>query len=231
MDIQQIASALGLPAAISGILIALVKALSDTRQRKSKESLSDWLAQSSATDPFKGDDRALRALHELQQTLVFERAFGLKAESWLRNELLLFAESQHESMRLHDVLDAGRLVSGLPLEQLGNPKQIKTFKIWSRIAKPSVYFGLGVGYIFFVLNLYLLFHDARQYWRSAGGGLAIFGGMILLGLYNIKNVRRFEIAAAFLGWHSENQRSSVQVQSEHIPSENNHAAQPSAQAD
>ena len=77
-----------------------MKAVSDALQRRSKQSLIDWLAQPLAMEPFKGDDRALRALHELQQLLVFERAFGLKAESGMRNELLLFAESQHESFRL-----------------------------------------------------------------------------------------------------------------------------------
>jgi hypothetical protein len=125
MNIPQIATTLkdlGLPAAISGILIALVKALFDLRQRKSKESLLDWLAQPSATEPFKDDDRALRALHELQQSLVFERAFGLKAESRVRNEILLFAESQHESLRFREALDIksrANLNSGRGLPKAG----------------------------------------------------------------------------------------------------------------
>jgi hypothetical protein len=110
--------------AISVVLLALVKAASDALQRRSKQSLTDWLAQPSAMEPFKGDDRALRALHELQQLLVFERAFALKAESGMRNELLRFAESQHESLRLYEVLDAGRLFSRRGLPQLNSPKQL-----------------------------------------------------------------------------------------------------------
>jgi hypothetical protein len=89
MDIQQLATIikdLGFPAAISVDVTVLVKAFFDVRQRRSKESLLRWLTQASAVEPFKGDERALRALHELQQSLVFERAFGLKAESMLRNE-------------------------------------------------------------------------------------------------------------------------------------------------
>ena len=223
MDIHQIATILkeiGLPAAISGLLIALVKALSDALQRRSKESLSDWLAQPSATDPFKDDDRALRALHELQQSLVFERAFGLKAESRVRNELLSFADSQHESLLFHDVLDAGRLVSRLPLAQLGTPKQIKTFKIWSRLAKLAGYSGVVVGYILFCGFGYFLMTGGLKELRSTAEGLVFGALMTLVGLYNFKNARRFEIAADFLRWHSENQRGSFQVQSQHIPGEN-----------
>ena len=84
MDLQHvipILKDLGIPAAISAVLLALVKAVSDALQRRSKQSLIDWFAQPSAIEPFKGDDRVLRALHELQQLLVFERAFGLRAES------------------------------------------------------------------------------------------------------------------------------------------------------
>jgi hypothetical protein len=223
IDILQIITALGLPAAISGILVALMKALFDARQRKSKESLSDWLAQPSATDPFKGDDRALRALHELQQTLIFERAFGLKAESGVRNELLLFAESQHESMALREVLDAGRFVPRLPLAQLSKPKQIKTFKVLSRIAKPTAYLCVTMGYILFVVSLYALMYGDRKDWLSDIGGLVIFGGMTLLGFYNFKTARRCEIITAFLGWLSESQSSSAQVQSERLPGENDEA--------
>ncbi len=46
MDIQQLTTVLqnlGLPAAISAVLTVLGKVLSDARQRRSKESLLDWL--------------------------------------------------------------------------------------------------------------------------------------------------------------------------------------------
>jgi hypothetical protein len=67
--------------------------------------------------------------------LVFERAFALKAESGMRNELLRFAESQHESLRLYEVLDAGRLFSRRGLPQLNSPKQLNGLKNFSRVAK------------------------------------------------------------------------------------------------
>ncbi len=227
MDIHQIASILkefGLPAAISGLLIALVKALSDALQRRSKESLLDWLAQPSATEPFKGDDRALRALHELRQSLVFERAFGLKAESRVRNELLSFADSQHESLRFRDALDIGRIVSRVSFSQLGSPKQIKYFRTFSRLAKLAGYSGVVVGYILFCGFGYFLMTGGLKELRSTAEGL-VFGGLMTLGgLYNFKNARRFEIAADFLRWHSENQRGSFQVQSEHILGENSHCS-------
>src|SRR5215471_17104396 len=66
MDAQQVVSTLkdlGLPAAISAALTVLVKALFDAQQRRSKESLLDWVGQASTLEPFSGDDTALRALH------------------------------------------------------------------------------------------------------------------------------------------------------------------------
>jgi len=44
-DLQQVATILkelGIPAAISAVLLALVKAVSDALQRRSKQSLIDW---------------------------------------------------------------------------------------------------------------------------------------------------------------------------------------------
>ncbi len=211
MELQQVTSFLkdlGLPAAIWAVLIALVKALIDTRQRRSKESLLDWLAQPSAMEPFKGDDRALRALHELQQLLIFERAFDLKAESGVRNELLLFAESQHESLRFHEVLDAGRLLSRLPLVQLSSPKVLNAFK-GSRFFKLAGYLSLGFGYILLAGSTYLAMNGHLR-WSTLAGTLGFGGWMMLMGLYNLKHAR-CEIVAAFLSWRSENQRSSLQV--------------------
>jgi hypothetical protein len=207
MDIPQIATTLGLPAAISGILIALVKALFDLRQRKSKESLLDWLAQPLATEPFKDDDRALRALHELRQSLVFERAFGIKAESRVRNELLVFAESQHESVRFREALDIGRIVSRFSFPQLSSPKQLKIIKAWSLMAKLAGYSGFVLGYILFFGYLYSVWTGGVDL-REAAQGIALGGIMTLGGIYNVRSARRFEIVAAFLRWHSENQRSS-----------------------
>jgi len=228
MDPQQVSGILkdlGIPAVISAFLLGLVKLASDALERRSKQSLLDWLAQPSTTEPFKGDDKALRALHELEQLLVFEKAFGLKAEATVRNELLLFAESQHEFFRFQEVLDAGRLLSRLSLAQLGTPKQIKMFKIWSRLAKLAAYSGFVVGYIIFCGYGYLVMTGDFKELRSAAGGLVFGGLMALVSLYNFKNARRLEIAAAFLTWHSENQRGSFQAQLEHIPSENSHSAE------
>jgi hypothetical protein len=212
MDIHQIAkifTEFGLPVAISGLLGALVKALFDALQRRSKESLLDWLAQPSATEPFKGDDRALRALHELQQSLVFERAFGLKAESRMRNELLSFAESQHESLRFRDVLDINRIVSRLSFPQLGGPKQIKYFKALSRFSKLTSYLGIAVGGIVLYGYVNFIVDSGLKELRSNAGGL-VFGALMWLGgLYNFKIARRFEIAADFLRWHSEKRSESA----------------------
>ena len=150
MDLQQVTTILkelGIPAVISGVLLALVKAVSDALQRRSKQSLLDWLAQPSAMEAFKGDDRALRALHELQQLLVFERAFGLKAESGMRNQLLDFAESQHESLRLPQVLDAGLLLSRAGFRRLNDPKLPNKLNNASRIAK-------WLGYLFWGMAIF-----------------------------------------------------------------------------
>jgi hypothetical protein len=198
-----------------------VKAVSDALQRRSKQSLIDWLAQPSAMEPFKGDDRALRALHELQQLLVFERAFGLRAESGIRNELLLFAESQHESLRLHEVLDAGRLFarsSPPQLNKLNSPKVPNRFKNISRLCKWLGYFNFGIGYILIVGSWYLAMNGLLR-WGSLAAGVA-FGLLLMIvgGFYLFKWGRRMEIIAAFLSWRSENQRSS-------LPSENSHAVQ------
>jgi hypothetical protein len=215
MDLQHVTTVLnelGIPAAISTVLLALVKAVSDALQRRSKQSLIDWLAQPSAVEPFKGDNRALRALHELQQLLVFEKAFGLKAESGMRDELLLFAESQRESLRLHEVLDAGRLFSRLSMAQLNSPKRLNGFKNFSRLGKWVGYFGLGFGYILMAGSTYLAM-NGLLHWGTLAGSVSFAAWMMLLGFYNLKEARRSEIAAAFLGWRSENQRSS-------LPSEN-----------
>jgi hypothetical protein len=209
MDVQQLATILkelGLPAAISAVLTVLVKALSDVRQRRSKESLLDWLTQASAVEPFKGDERALRALHELQQSLVFERAFGLKAESTLRNELLAFAEANHESLKFQEVLDAGRLISRVPLARLRDPKRIKAARMLSKGFKPIGYLWIGIGYLWFIVAMSL--PVARGWssgqvltWVAVGfvyGGLAVW-----LGVYMLKQSRRYEITAGFLGSRSE----------------------------
>jgi hypothetical protein len=178
MGVQEVIAVLkdlGLPAAISAVLTVVVKALVDARQRRSKESLLDWLTQASATEPFKGDDRALRALHELQQSLVFERAFGLKAEPRLRNELLLFAEAEHEPMRSHEVLDAGRLVSRLPPAQLNSPKQPKVFDVLSRVLKLIGYLNIGAGYLMFVGGIYLVNADRSRSQSINSGALVLCG--------------------------------------------------------
>jgi hypothetical protein len=221
MDLQQVIPILrdlGIPAAISAVLLALVKAVSDALQRRSKQSLIDWLAQPSAMEPFKGDDRALRALHELQQLLVFERAFGLRAESGYRNELLLFAESQHEFFRLPDVLDAGRLFSRARLRRVISPKVPNRFKNISRMAKWIGYFNLGIGYILIFGSWYYLPERGFLEWELFAVGVACGLSMIGSGFYLFKVARRTEIAAAFLSWRSENQRTS-------LPRENSNAVQ------
>ena len=212
MDLQQVTTILkelGIPAVISGVLLALVKAVSDALQRRSKQSLLDWLAQPSAMEAFKGDDRALRALHELQQLLVFERAFGLKAESGMRNQLLDFAESQHESLRLPQVLDAGLLLSRAGFRRLNDPKLPNKLNNASRIAKWLGYLFLGDGYILLVGSMYFGAKADHLRWPLLAKEIVTGVSMIVAGFYCIKHARRAEIAAAFLSWRSENQRRSL----------------------
>ena len=219
MDARQLThllEVLGLPALISTVLTVLVKTIFDARRRSSKETLMHWLSQTSATEPFKSDERALRALHELRQSLVFERAFGLKVESGLRNELLLFAESRRESMQLQEVMKAGRSLSRLSLARLRNPKLPKALRMNSRVLKPIAYFSICLGYLMFILSMYpaeKMKFDIRLTLIWMAGGL-VYGGLILaFGMYLLRRVRRFETVADFLSWRSENDHTVPATQS------------------
>ncbi len=55
-------------------------------------------------------------------------------------------------------------------------------------------------------------------WGSLAGAVAVGLWMIVGGLYILKQALRGEIAAVFLSWRSENQRTS-------LPSQNSHAVQ------
>jgi|GraSoiStandDraft_40_1057318.scaffolds.fasta_scaffold310111_1 hypothetical protein len=204
MDIQQLTTVLqnlGLPAAISAVLTVLGKVLSDARQRRSKESLLDWLKEPSVTEPFKDDANALEALHELRQSLIFERAFGLKAESGLRNRLLAFAEASHESTKFEEVLDAGRLVSRYSFARLRSPKQINVLRVVSKVCKPTGYVYIGLGYLWFIGGMYLpkaLNWSDSLFWASVTVGLVLGGIGVWTGVYMLKLGRRLEIAARFL---------------------------------
>ena len=217
MDAQRIISILGIlgiPAAISAVLTGLVKALSDGWQRRSTEALVDWLGQASALEPFQGDDKALRALLELRQSLVFHRAFGLKTESQLRNELLLFAESKRESTRFHEVLQAGRIFSRAPLDRLDNPKWPKKYERASRVSKVAGYLYIGLGYILGYISMigwmplpYSLHLTGRLSWASVAFGFVLGTSFVAGGIAMLKMSRRSEIAADFLRWRSENRKA------------------------
>jgi hypothetical protein len=215
------------PAAIAAVLTVLAKTLSDAQQRSSKESLLEWLSQAPSQEPFKGDDRALRGLLELQQSLIFERAFGLKAESKVRSELLQFAQSRRESMRFKEVLDAGRLVTRLPLRQSQSSHRIKAFRLISRTSKPFGYFYIVLGYFLFNTGMFLanvLEWSGRLELASFAVGLVFGGLVVVIGMYMLKQGRRFEIAAEFLGWRSEADQSSTQAQSMYGADETSGAA-------
>ena len=137
----------------------------------------------------------------------------------MRNELLLFAESQHESLQLHEVLDAGRVFgfgrSRLPqLKKFINPKVPNRFKNISRLAKWLCYVNFGIGYILIFGSLYLAMNE----WGLLAVGVAFGLLIVMTGFYFFKQARRMEIVAAFLSWRSENQRSS-------LPNENSHTVQ------
>src|SRR5262245_41275646 len=103
-DLISLIKDLGLPAAITALVTVLANAVIEARKRRSKATLLEWLEQPNATDAFAGDERALTALRELRQSLVFERAFGLRTESELRNQLLQFAYERKAALKFQDVL-------------------------------------------------------------------------------------------------------------------------------
>jgi hypothetical protein len=214
IDVQTLTD-LGLPAAISAVLTVLAKAISSSRQRRSKESILDWLKEPSTTEPFKDDDRAMKAMNELQQSLVFERAFGLKTDSALRNQLLAFAEANHDSMKFQEVIDACRHMSKVSLTQLHNPAQLKFLRFTSKISKPVGYIYMVLGYILFIGGMYLpiaLESDKYEFLALFLFGL-VFGGLVIwFGRIMIKYSRRFKIMESFLRSWADN-KCSVSSQS------------------
>jgi len=206
MDLKPVVALLkdlGLPAAISAVLTVLVKAILDSRQRSSKDSLLEWLSRPESRKPFKGDNGALRALDELQKSLVFERAFKLRAESAMRDQLLQFADLNRENMRFQEVLDAGRLVGRLSARRLQSPVQARLMRTCSKAAKPLGFLYFVLGYVILIGGMYLplafnwtgqLFLASYAFGSVFGALLVYFGGMML------KIARRFEISASFLTW-------------------------------
>ncbi|MFT5723858.1 MAG: hypothetical protein ACI9JN_000975 [Bacteroidia bacterium] len=214
-DILDFLIKLGLPTAISAVVVVLAKELSGSRQQKSKESLLDWLKDASTTEPFKDDDKAMNALNELRQSLVFERAFGLKADLALRNQLLAFAETNHDSMKLEEITDAcRRMQNRVSLTQLPSPMVSQRLKVAVKLSKPIGYICMLLGVISFYggMVLAIVFHT-NNYLSLAlvVMGFVLSAFLFVFGRYNVKHSRRVEIVEAFLRSWADNTHSNNTV--------------------
>jgi hypothetical protein len=196
---------LGLPAAITAVVTVLAKSIADARRHRSKQTLLEWLARPAATDAVAGDEPALIALRELRQSLVFERAFGLRTESKLRDQLLQFAAERKESMRLQEVLEAGRRLSGTSPASLSERKQMTFFTLLYRIVKPIAYLYIVLGYAIFFGGLWApdaLHLEGREAIVFTSVGVVLGAMFVFGGLFFLKQARRMEIIKDFLGWRA-----------------------------
>lgn len=102
---------LGIPAMVTGLITLLVNAAVEARRRSSKAALLEWLSQPSIIDAFEGDLRTQQALQELRQALIFERAFGVRVEANIRDELVQFANKLSPLMAFGKTVTSYRLLS------------------------------------------------------------------------------------------------------------------------
>lgn len=194
---------LGLPTAITAVVTVLAKSIADARRHRSKQTLLDWLARPAATEAFAGDERARNALSELRQTLIFERAFGLRTESKLRDQLLQFADERKDSMRLQEVLEAGRRLSRAAPAVLSEKSYMTHLRILRRMAKPLGYLYVILGYAGFFGGLWVsnaLDWEGRLAIAATLLGFVFGGIFVSLGIIFFKQARRIEIIKDFIGW-------------------------------
>ena len=166
-NVVALAKDLGLPAVITAFVTILANAVLEARKRRSKAALLEWLAQPTNTDAFAGDERVLTSLSELRRSLVFERAFGLRAESELRDQLLQFANERQGTLKFEQVIAAGRWLSRSSAAFA--EKKARVMRVsWRWIYPPMGVLFILLGYASFMLGVWIAV-QAGTAWEALTG--------------------------------------------------------------